>query len=78
MTEKTTQRAFTLIELLIVIAIIGILVAMLVPSVGGYGCRARWKDSGMQVQWGVMSGCRVSRDEGKTWIPEERYREIRQ
>jgi len=37
------QKGFTLIEMLLVVAIIGFLVAILLPAVGGYGSDAKMK-----------------------------------
>jgi hypothetical protein len=57
--------------------------ALFVTLVGGatwawssYSCHAKWRDSGMPVDFGLMSGCRISEDGGKTWIPEERWRQV--
>lgn len=41
-------------------------------------CRAKWNNSGYKVQYDFWSGCTVSADDGKTYIPSENYREYRE
>lgn len=49
---RTHQKGFTLIELMIVVAIIGVLAAIAIPVYKNYVGKAKWNSAHSELSWG--------------------------
>ncbi|WP_018868623.1 MULTISPECIES: pilin [unclassified Thioalkalivibrio] len=70
MQKKTAQQGFTLIELMIVIAIIGILAAIALPAYQDYTARAQASE-GLSVTSGVRADFAVAQSEGEDYSADD-------
>lgn len=61
------------------VAVVGAFSLMLLGVIwlADMGCEARWKDSGMNSDYTLISGCRVQRTDG-TWVPDSAIRDLGQ
>jgi hypothetical protein len=64
-----------LITAILMTVVVAIFVVIIGYTISRPTCYAQWEDSGMNVDWGFWSDCRVEVEPGK-WIPADRYREI--
>ena len=67
-------RGFTLVEVIIVLVIAAIIALVFISPLMGFPCRMQWAESGLPYKFGILSGCKISTDGGKTWIPDSKYR----
>jgi type IV pilus assembly protein PilA len=83
---KKAQQGFTLIELMIVIAIIGILAAIAIPQYQDYVTRAKWQENivsmepvklaiaeCLQNNASVVANCDAAADLGLASLPTPKY-----
>ena len=66
--EMAARRAFTLVELLVVIGIIGILISILLPTVAGVNRQAKSVKCVSNLRQ-ITAGCIIRAQERKGWLP---------
>jgi hypothetical protein len=67
------DKAFLKMVVKLISALLSIIITIGL-TLNYFSCSNRWSDSGIEYQFGIMSGCRLKVD--GQWTPESNYRKF--